>query len=254
MFGISSSGKEAISIAVEKMFDTLAYRLLGNVPKLRNKSPFFGSSPTNSLAHIFIQALGGKEPNHFEKDILRSILNSSHGYVESLKNKTSSNVVESVDALVKEARIQGSHVSSAQLAELISAEMDKARGHMKLIAEAESTKTRNMGHTMEIASKAKEEGIEDPTVFFIIVRDGKTCPECIRLHMLPDEVTPKVYKMGELSMGYHKRGEDRPSACGEHPFCRCSLSQLPPGWGFKAGYVSFISLNHDEYRKQRDLD
>ena len=35
--------------------------------------------------------------------------------------------------------------------------------------------------------------------------------------------------------------------------CRCSLSQLPPGWGFKSGYVSFISLEHDEYAKQRGL-
>lgn len=252
MFGLSSSGKESIGIAVEKMFDSLAYSLLGNIPKLRNKSAFFGSQSPFSLAHIFVQAIGNKEPNHFEKDVLRSILNSSYGYIESLKNKTSSNVVEAVDAAVKEAKIKNTYISSAQVAELISAEMTKARAHMKLIAEAESTKTRNMGHTMEIASKAQSQGIEDPTVFFIIVRDGQTCKECIRLHMLPDGVTPKVYKMGELSMGWHIRGDDRPSACGEHPHCRCSLSQLPHGWGFKDGFVSFISSNYDEYSNQRN--
>lgn len=254
MYGISSSGKEAIEIAVSKMFDSLAYKLLGNIPKLRNKSPFFGSSPTLSLAHIFIQALNNKEPNHFEKDVLRSILNSSFGYIEGLKNKTSSSVVESVDALVKEAKANKTRVSSAQVAEIISAEMDKAKSSMKLIAEAETTKTRNMGYTMEIANKAKEQNIEDPTVFFIIVRDGSTCKECLHLHMLEDEVTPRVWKMSELSMGWHKRGEERPSACGEHPFCRCSLSQLSPGWGFKGGFVSFISQNHDEYQQQRGLD
>ena len=131
---------------------------------------------------------------------------------------------------------------------------DKAKGHVKLIAEAEATKARNLGHTMEIASKSKEQGVVDPTVFFIIVRDGKTCTECLRLHMQPDGVTPRVYKMGELSMGYHKRGDDRPSACGEHPFCRCSLGQLSPGWGFKDGFVSFISMDYDEYAVQRNLD
>jgi very-short-patch-repair endonuclease len=219
MYGLSSSGKESIEIAIGKMFDSLAYKLLGNIPKLRNKSPFFGSSPAMSLAHIFIQALGGKEPNHLERDVLRSILNSSFGYIESLKNRTSSNVVESVDALVKEAKVKGEHVSSAQVAEVISAEMTKARGNMKLIAEAETTKTRNMGHTMEIAGSAKEQGIDDPSVFFIIVRDGQTCNECVRLHMMPDGVTPKIYKMSELSMGYHKRGDNSPSACGEHPHC-----------------------------------
>ena len=253
MYGISSSGKEAIAIAVEKMFDSLAYKLLGDIPKLRNKPQFFGSSSPFSLAHIFIQALGGKEPNHFERDVLKSVLNSSYGYIEGLKNKTSSNVVENVDSIVKEAKIKNTFVTSAQVAEIISAEMEKARNHMQLIAEAESTKTRNLGHTMEIASNAQNQGIEDPNVFFIIVRDGKACKECLRLHMLEDEVTPRVWKMSELSMGYHKRGENHPSSCGEHPFCRCSLSQLQPGWGFKNGWVSFISLGYDEFAVQRGL-
>jgi hypothetical protein len=251
MYGISSSSKEAIGIAIEKMFDKLAYDLLGNVPKLRNKSPFFGSSPINSLAHIFIQALGGKEPNFVERDVLRSILNSSHGYIEGLKNRTSSNVMESVDALVKEAKIRNSQgVTSELLMNVIGQQMDKARSEIKLIAEAESTKTRNIGHTMEIASNSVNQGIADPTVFFIIVR-ASACEECYRLHMLPDRVTPKCYKMSELSMGWHKRGEDRPSACGEHPNCHCTLNQLSPGWGFKDGWISFVSQDHDEYEAQR---
>ncbi len=254
MYGISSSGKESITLAVEKMFDTLAYKLLGNIPKLRNKSPYFGSSSPFSLAHIFIQAIGSREPNHFEKDALRGILASSYGYIEGLKNRTSSGVAESVDALVKEAKIKGEYVNSAQVAEIVSAQMVKAKSDLKLIAEAETTKTRNMGHLMDIAGKAEKQGVDDPTCFYIVVRDGLLCNECKRLHMLDDGVTPRVWKMSELSMGWHKRGEDRPSACGEHPNCRCTLSQLSPGWGFKSGYVSFISLDHDEYAEQRGLD
>lgn len=250
MYGISSSGKEAIEIAISKMFDSLAYKLLGNIPKLRNKSPFFGSTPIMSLAHIFVQAMSGKEPNHLERDVIRGILNSSYGYIEGLKNRTSSNVVESIDAIVKEARARGEYVSTIQVAEIISAEMDKARGQMKLIAEAETTKARNMGHTMEIASKAESAGIDDPTVFFIVVRDGLLCPECKRLHMLEDGVTPRLFKFSSVSMGWHKRGEDRPSACGEHPFCRCTIAYLPSGWGFKNGFVSFISLDYDAFMSQ----
>jgi hypothetical protein len=251
MYGVSSSGKEAIAFAVEKMFDSLAYKLLGNIPKLQNKSPFFGSSSPFSLANIFVEALGNKEPNHRERDVLKGILNSSYRYIEGLKNKTSSNIVESVDAIVKESKIKNSYVSSSQITEIIALEMAKAKNHMQLIAEAEATKSRNLGHTMEIVDKAQKADIQDPTVFFIVVRDGLLCPECKRLHMLEDGVTPKVYKMSEISMGWHKRGEDRPSACGEHPNCRCSLSQLSPGWGFKNGFVSFISFNYDEYKEQR---
>jgi hypothetical protein len=252
MYGISSSGKEAIEIAISKMFDSLAYKFLGNIPKLRDKSPFFSSSPKFSLAHIFIQAMNNKEPNYFERDVLRGILNSSYGYVEGLKNRTSSNIVESVDALVREAKTKGESISSVQVAEVISVGMEKAKSDMKLIAEAETTKTRNLGHAMDIASKAEQQGIEDPTVFFIVVRDGLLCSECKHLHMLEDGVTPRVFKMSEVSMGWHKRGDDRPSACGEHPFCRCSYSMLSPGWGFRAGFVSFIGEGYDEYKKQRE--
>lgn len=80
------------------------------------------------------------------------------------------------------------------------------------------------------------------------------CNECTRLHMLPDGNTPKVWKMSELSMGWHKRGDDKPSCNGEHPFCRCSITQLPPGWGFKNGFISFIGLEHDEWKSQRGID
>jgi hypothetical protein len=254
MYGISSSSKESIEIAIHRMFDQLAYNLLGNIPKLREKSPFFGSNSPFSLAHIFVQALNNKELNHFQRDILRSLLNSSYGYIEGLKNKTSSNVVEAIDALVKESKLKSSFVSTSQVVEIMAQEMDKARSQMKLIAEAETTKTRNFGHLSEIASNTKNEDIGDPTVFFIIVRDGSTCKECLRLHMMDDGTTPRLWKMSELSMGWHKRGEDRPSACGEHPFCRCSLTQLPPGWGFKAGYLAFISLDYDGYKDQRGTE
>src|ERR1700676_5589743 len=102
MYGVSSSGKESIALAIEKMFDSLAYSFLGNIPKLKGKSPFFSSSPAFSLAHIFIQAIKNKEPNFRERDVIKSLLASSFGYIESLKSKTSSSVVESIDFLIKE--------------------------------------------------------------------------------------------------------------------------------------------------------
>jgi hypothetical protein len=253
MWGISSSGKEAIAFAIEKMFDALAYKFLGNIPKVRNKSPYFNATPKFSLANLFLQAMNNKELNHYDKDVLRSTLNTSYGYIEGLKNKTSSNVINAVDSLIRESKANNAYVGAQEVSEIISSAMKKAQSDIKLIAEAESTKTRNLGHTMEIVDRSKQEGIEDPNVFFVIVRDGETCKECLRLHMLDDLVTPRVWKMSELSMGYHKRGEPRPSACGEHPFCRCSLQQLPPGWGFKGGFVHFISLEHNEYTRQRDL-
>ena len=219
MHGISASSKEAIEHAVFLMFDILAYKLLGNIPKLKNKSPYFGSTPILSLAHIFVQAMGGKEPNLVERDVLRGILSSSYGYIESLKAKTSSNVVEAVDAVVKKSKLRGERVNSEDVMSIIAEEIGKAKSHMKLIAEAETTKTRNLGSLMEITSTSDKEGIEDPTIWFQVVRDGKLCSECKRLHLMPDEITPRLWKLSQLSMTWHKRGEDHPSCNGEHPHC-----------------------------------
>src|ERR1035437_7123888 len=111
MYGISSSGKESISHHIGKMFDVLAYKLLGRIPKLQNKPHLFETIAGLTLVHLFLQSMGNKDPNQFERDALRSILASSFGYIEALKNKTSSNVVESIDALVKEAKAKGEYVS-----------------------------------------------------------------------------------------------------------------------------------------------
>ena len=251
MYGISSSGKEAISLSVEKMFDELAYKLLGNIPKLRNKSAMYSTVPPNTLAHIYTQVLNKKELTQKEKDILKSILTSSYGYIEALKYKTGSDIAEKIDSLVKEAKNNQSYLEAGMIAGIVGAALLVARQHMKLIAEAETTKTRNIAHSVEIAGNAEIKGIQDPSVFFVVVRDGLLCEECKRLHLLEDGVTPRVYRMSELSMGWHKRGDSRPSACGEHPNCRCTLQELPQGTGFKNGFVSFISLDHDEYQSQR---
>ncbi len=252
MYGISSSGKENIAHHIDKLFDILALKLLGRVPKLSNKPHLLDIVAGTTLVSIFLQTLNNREPNQFEKDAVKSILNSSYGYIESLKNKTSSNVTEAIDAMVKEAKANNTYVSKTQVAEIFSQEMDKARGHMKLIAEAETTKTRNIGHTMDIVHKAKEVGVEDPNCFFVVVR-ATACSECMRLHMLEDGITPKVWKIGELKHSYHKRGEDRPSSCGEHPNCHCSLTMLAPGWGFKNGFISFISPDYDAWKDQHGI-
>lgn len=252
MFGLSSSGKDSIAASIEKMFDTLALRLLGEIPKLRDKKYLlFSMTPKISLTNIFLQAMDNKTPNHLERDALKSMLDSAHGYVESLKSKTKSNIVESVDALVKEAKINGRQVSSTEVSEILSSEMGKAQNSLNTIAEAETTKTRNVGHTMDIAKVAERAGDDDPTVFFVIVRDGEACSDCVKMHMMPDKVTPRLWKLKDLSAGWYKRGDEKPSICGLHPFCRCSETFLPKGFGFVGGFIHWVGLDYDAYAEQQ---
>ena len=251
MYGLSSASKEAIGTAIDGMFDKLAFHLLGNIPKLKGKKfLLIGEREKLNLAHIFVQAMNNVDPNHLERDALKSMLDSAHGYVESLKHKTRANVTENIDAMVKEAKARGDQVTREDVDNVFSTEMEKAKSHMKTIAEAESTKTRNVGHTMDISRVASDIGDDDPTVFFVVVRDGNTCKECMRIHMMPDGVTPRLWKLSDVSAGYHKRGEDRPSLCGGHPNCRCSITYLASGFGFKNGFVGFIKPDHDAYADQ----
>lgn len=253
MNGISSSGKSVIGRIVEDLFDKIALQFLGDIPKLRNKKfIIFSSTPNYGLANLFIQSLGNRNPNEIEQDALKSLLNSSYEYIESLKSKTGVNITERIDGLTKQAKIKGTKISEKQVQEIIDEEMEKAKSNLKSIAEFESTKIRNIGTMLDIGKVSASAGESDPNCFFIVLKDEKTCSECKRLHLNPDG-TPRVWKLSELKHGYHKKGDEFPSAWGLHNHCRCTLTYLSSGWGFDdKGKIAFVSLDHDEYQKQRN--
>jgi hypothetical protein len=253
MIGISSSGKEQIAAVVEDMFDNIALQFVGDIPKLKNKKKLVISSKRNfGLAQLFVQAMQNKTPNEIEQDVLKSLLESAYGYVESLKNRTKSNVTERIDGVIREAKLNDRKPDEQEIRAILAEELNKARSHMKAIAESEATKLRNLGTMMDISRVASSLGDEDPTVFFVVVKDGVTCKECVRLHLMPDQITPRLWKFSELKQGYHKRGESNPSAFGLHPHCRCTLTYLSAGFGFDMhGKVSSQSEDYSSYKKQR---
>lgn len=252
MFGIGSINKDAINSIIENVFDKIALQFIGDIPKLKDKKRLIISGHSNmGLAQLFIQAMKNQTPNELEKDFLKSMLESAYGYIESLKNKTKSNLTERIDGLVREAQIQERAVDERAIQDIIDEEMGKAKSHIIAIAESESTKLRNLGTMMDITRVAASIGDEDPTVFFVVVRDQVTCKECIRLHLMPDEVTPRLWKFSELKQAYHKRGNDAPSVFGLHPHCRCTLTYLSEGFGFdKKGKLEYQKEGFNAYEEQ----
>lgn len=251
MKGVTSITKEQINDVVETLFDKVAFHLLGNIPKLRNKKmAIFSSKPNYSLAQLFLSSLGSS-PNPNDQEALKNLLSTAHNYIEALKNKTQAKLTEGVEAYIKEQRSQGMTPSSEEIKNIMLKELKSAGNHVKLIGEAEATKARNMGKALQIAKVGASQGQRDPMCFFIVVRDGVTCPECIRLHLGPDKMTPRVWKLSELGFQYHKKGEQNPKIMGLHPNCRCSLTFLAENYGFKDGKVSFIGEGHNELEKQR---
>lgn len=252
MFGLSSSGKESINNVVEGIFDRIALQFIGDIPKLKHAKRLVISYRENfGLSHLFVQAMANKKPNSIEQDFLKSLLESAHGYIESLKNRTKSNITERIDGLARESQLQKRKLTE-EVQLVIDEEMKKAGSHLQAIVEAESTKFRNLGTMIEISKVSSSLGDDDPTVFFVVVRDGTTCKECIRLHLMSDGITPRLWKFSELGQAYHKRGGDRPSAFGLHPHCRCTLTYISKGFGFdKIGKLKYNEEGFDAYSEQR---
>jgi hypothetical protein len=253
MLGLSAKAKEALSEVIENLFDAIALNLLGNIPKLKNKKFLaISGQPNLGLANLFVQAMGNKTPNAQEEQLLTGILNSAYGYVESLKNKTTSNISERIDGFVREASFRKENVLGADIQAILDEEMKKAKSSMLTISESEATKFRNLGSLINITRVAADLGDQDPTVFFSVLKDAATCQECIRIHLMPDRVTPRLYKFSELKHSYHRRGDDSPSVFNLHPHCRCTLTYLSPSYSFdKFGKFKYVGSDHDEYALQR---
>jgi hypothetical protein len=131
--------------------------------------------------------------------------------------------------------------------------MRKAGSHLNTILEAETSKYKNLGTVMDISRVAASANEKDPSVFFVMVRDNVTCSECIRLHCMPDGITPRVWKLSELSASYGKRGDTAPSMINRHPHCRCQITYLSEGFGFnKHGKVTYHREGFDAYQVQQE--
>jgi hypothetical protein len=253
MFGLSPAGKGRIASLVEDMFDEVALQFIGAIPSLKNKKTIVISSRRHyGLPELFVQAMANQPPNELEKDILKNLLDTANGYLDSLKAKARTNVSERIDALAREAGTQDRKVTDEDIQSVLNEELSKAKSALRTIAESESTKLRNYGTLLNISRMAANLGDDDPTVFFVVVRDNATCEECKRLHLSEDGATPRLWKFSQLRQGYHKRGGDAPSVFGLHPHCRCTLTYLSQGFGFdRHGKLKYVSEKHDAYRKQK---
>lgn len=249
MKGVSSAGREVIANAVDKLFDNVAYGLLG--PWGRRKSILFTSkSPTLTLAHLFVQAMNNKNPNETEREMLKGLLHTSENYLSALRDRTKSNVIDKIDNALK---TQG-QVSKDAVHKIVQEELGRSRSHLKTIAEAESTKVRNHGAAMDILRVGESIGSKDPTCYFVVVHDDKTCKYCINNHLQSDGLTPKVFKFSEIKHSYLSTAERKAgdvSTAGQHPHCRCTLVMLSPGFGFKNGRLAWIGMGHNELDSQR---
>jgi hypothetical protein len=235
-----------IQRAVDAVFDRIKGRLLGPNFARGDKMIVITSKPELTLPGIYSTA-AAEELARPDKTTINSLISIAEGYIDAQRELTKSRVLKAVTAWVL---TNGADVETALEGEL-SGIWGKVKSDVDTIVDSESTVARNLGTLEGITKIQGLAGIDDPRVYFVVVRDHELCKECKRVHLMPDEVTPRVFLLSEVEQGYHKRGSDSPSVGGLHPHCRCTIANLLPGYGFDNGRVRFLAPGHDLLAVQR---
>lgn len=237
--------------AIDRLFAKAKSRFL--TPEfIQEKKITFSFRPNLSLPGLF-NAASIEERNKPDEHVLNSLVRIADGYIEATRHTTKSQVVKAIDSFLKDTQAKKiktdvETVLGGQLADV----WRKTTQAMTRIVDTESTTARNTGSLDGIVKINLASGIEDPVVYFVVVRDNHLCDECKRLHLMPDGVTPRLWYLSEVKNSYHKKGEEYPSLNGLHPSCRCSCCSCMPGYGFnKSGMITYIGSNHNEIERQR---
>lgn len=177
-----------------------------------------------------------------------NLLDIASSYVDALQSRLEAELKNLVVAADTGTR----HDVEAPDVDRVKDVLNKATSDLERIVDTESQRARQLGAVDGISEVAASLGDNEPTVYFVVVRDDRLCGECRRLHLLDDGRTPRVWRLSELTSDYHRRGGNVPSVMGLHPHCRCSQTYLAPGFGFNAaGFVRWVGPDHDEYLHQR---
>lgn len=250
---LSKGGVRAVERAVDDLFDRLKVRSLG--PGAVPKRIIVTYNPQLTLRGLF-EAAAAEEGYTPDEDVMHSVFKVAGNYLDAAREKAKAQVVNAVNAWI--ANTATGAASADEVVTVLGGALSEIWKNVGVaverIIDTEASQARNISLMDGIVKVNALQGIVDPVVYFVVVRDERLCPECKRLHLGDDGKTPRVYLLSEIGQGYHKKGESDPKIGGLHPHCRCTMVTLLPGYGFdRAGMVSYISKDHDEYAKQRGL-
>jgi intein/homing endonuclease len=233
----STLGKGAarlIERAVDSLYDRVKAKYLGpDLSRVGDKRIMIGYKPELTLPALY-QAAAAEEYTKPDKGMVQSLVRIADGYLEANRAKTKAKVIASVEQFLRDAESKGvktdvATVLGGQLADV----WGQATTEVNCILDTEATHARNLGTLDGISKVNAARGIEDPVVYFIVVRDKDLCAECKGLHLMPDGVTPRLWRLSEVSHGYHNRGDETPSIGGLHPHCFVGDTKLHTAQGLR---------------------
>lgn len=247
---LGTVAQQLVSQKVDELFERLKVRFLGSA--LADKRIIIQFQPDLTLPAIFAQA-SAIEGVRADAHTQETLINIVSKYLDATRERTKAQTLQAVTTFLSQAQSSGVKTSletvlGGQLQKVIA---DASR-NVHTILDAEVSNAKNVGILDGITRINQYLGVEDPVVYFVVVRDEHLCKECRRLHLLEDGVTPRLWRMSSLSHGYHRRGDDAPAVGGLHPHCRCTMATLMAGYGFTAsGAVEYKNPTWNEFERQQ---
>lgn len=245
----ASLGGGAIKVihkAVDALFEKLKRRFIG---AYGDKRIAFGTAPKYSLGGLYEYAgkmESGQTPSATRFEPIKSI---AEEYLDAHRASAKAQIVRSIQSALQDEDAETDFEEA--LKDSLTQILYKTSDAVHKIVKTEANATKNFSLLDSITQINIENNITDPLVWWICVHDDRLCDVCKELHLMPDGVTPRVWKVSECTSGYYKRGDSAPSLINLHPSDRCTIATLTPGYGFENGRISYISPDHDEFNKQR---
>lgn len=255
---------------IRKTFSSLRMHLLG--PDKVSRQYLFSIKnfdPNTTLSHLYAHAnaVNDIKPGKSDSKSIDKLKDVAEKYIDALEQKTIADttriVGEKIDNLSVEAKIKNKSPEDyirqpegqkilASISKELKDQREKIKKAADLLVTHELHNAQNIGAFDGILGAAKSIGIDDPVVFKIgVLGDGKRCKFCWQLWTQPDKITPKVYKLSELSGSPGHWKNPSASISPTHVQCRCLLTVLMPGFGFEGSKIVYKGKDYDEYKKQR---
>lgn len=221
-FSLGRSAVKTVQSAVDDLFDRVKLRVLG--PWAIDKRIAISAPAEFTLPGLYVASAMEAGSPKVDESLLKQLLAIPEAYLEAQREVTKARVVHTIDAFLKDAYAGGiktdlETVMAGELAVLFG----KLKSDLTTIINTEAQNCRATGALDGIIAVNNDAGIEDPTVIMSCTHDEFLCQICKELHLLSDGITPKAWKLSEMSHGYRQKGDTAPSMAGEHPNCRCFL-------------------------------
>lgn len=231
----------------DTLYEKIKVKFLGNTQK--NKPLIVSYAPKGTLGDMFHSAsrAEGVQPNNERVSRLARVAGT---YLDAAKERTKARLVHELSAALDEAHNDPELSPDEVLSNALDKVIKKATNEIKPIIESETNRAKHVSTMDAVQTIGEKHKIEDPTIVFIRIRDTFCCDDCKKIHSMPDEVTPRAWKLSQVGSGYAPKKPTHPYTAGLHPNCRCTPINVLPNMGFKDGKLSFIALGYDLYEEQ----